>query len=223
MADKSEVVSVKIPKHIYMKIKENISDSKFSSVDEYIIAKLEDAGLPRSGTSMMMKMLEAGGMSILTDNIRVADEDNLKGYYEFERVKKLEEDKEWLDDAKGKVVKVISYLLKYLPDTHKFKIIFMQREIFEVLASQRKMMERRGEKEDNIPEEKMAEQFKSHLDQIYQWIKDQNNIDILFVNYNDTLKSSMNTAVLVSEFLDVELDLEKMANVVDNTLYRQRV
>lgn len=181
------------------------------------------SGLPRSGTSMMMKMLEAGGMSILTDNIRVADEDNLKGYYEFERVKKLEEDKEWLDDAKGKVVKVISYLLKYLPDTHKFKIIFMQREIFEVLASQRKMMERRGEKEDNIPEEKMAEQFKSHLDQTYQWIRDQNNIDILFVNYNDTLNSSMNTAVLVNEFLDVELDLEKMANVVDNTLYRQRV
>jgi len=180
------------------------------------------SGLPRSGTSMMMKMLEAGGIPILTDNIREADEDNLKGYYEFERVKKLEEDNEWLEKVNGKAVKIISWLLKYLPNSNKYKIIFMQREIFEVLASQRKMMERRGEKEDNIPENKMAEQFETHLEQVYRWINIQDNIDTLFVNYNDTLKSSMNTAIMVSKFLGTKLNFEKMVNVVDVSLYRQR-
>src|SRR5687768_1736541 len=103
------------------------------------------SGLPRSGTSMMMKMLEAGGLEPVVDHVRKPDEDNPKGYYEFERVKALENDREWLPEAKGKFVKVISMLLRHLPADHRFKVIFMQRNMPEVLASQKKMLVRRGE------------------------------------------------------------------------------
>ena len=103
------------------------------------------SGLPRSGTSMMMKMLEAGGVTPLIDNIRTADDDNLQGYYEFERVKAMKEgDVAWISEAQGKVIKVISALLESLPTEYNYKIIFMEREMMEILASQRKMLERRG-------------------------------------------------------------------------------
>ena len=102
------------------------------------------SGLPRSGTSMMMQMLEAGGMNVLTDGLRTADEDNLKGYFEYEKVKALKTDQSWLPEARGKAVKIISELLKYLPDTHTYRIIFMRRALEEVLASQDRMLIRRG-------------------------------------------------------------------------------
>ena len=126
------------------------------------------SGLPRSGTSMMMKILEAGGLEVLTDNLRTADEDNPKGYYEFERVKKLKEDQAWLDDAKGKVVKIISAILKDLPPDYNYKIVFMYRKIEEILASQKKMLIRRGEPTDKTSDEKMTEVFESHLKQVEQ-------------------------------------------------------
>lgn len=100
--------------------------------------------MPRSGTSMMMKMLEAGGMKILTDSQRTADEDNPKGYYEFELVKLIQRDKSWLPRAKGKVVKIISELLKNLPPDYQYKAIFMRRNLAEILAFQRQMLIRRG-------------------------------------------------------------------------------
>jgi len=106
------------------------------------------SGLPRSGTSMMMKMLEAGGMAVLTDNIRTADQDNPRGYYEFERVKQIEHDTAWLPEAQGKAVKMIAGLLKHLPADYVYKIIFMQRDMDEVLASQRQMLVRRGKPTD---------------------------------------------------------------------------
>src|SRR5262245_12295550 len=106
------------------------------------------SGLPRSGTSMMMSMLEAGGLGALTDGIRAADEDNPKGYYEFERVKKIKQDTAWLADAKGRVVKMISQLLLDLPAAYQYRIIFMRRNIDEILASQKQMMVRRGTAKD---------------------------------------------------------------------------
>ena len=85
------------------------------------------SGLPRSGTSMMMKMLEAGGIELLIDRVRVADADNPKGYYEFERVKQIETDQAWLPEAQGKAVKMISALLRHLPADCRYRIIFMER------------------------------------------------------------------------------------------------
>jgi len=180
------------------------------------------SGLPRSGTSMMMKMLEAGGVPVLTDEIRKPDEDNLKGYYEDERAKTLHKDNSWIKDAEGKAVKIISYQLPHLPGEYQYKILFMERKIEEVLASQRKMMERRGEASDDISDEEMAAIFEKHLREIAHWLRKQKNIETLYVNYNETLKDPKATASEVTKFLDLDLNIDKMVETVDPSLYRQR-
>jgi hypothetical protein len=180
------------------------------------------AGLPRSGTSMMIKMLEAGGMPVLTDNVRTADEDNPKGYYEFERVKQIEHDKAWLEDAQGCVVKIVSALLKYLPEGYRYKVIFMRREIAEILASQRKMLVHRGESEDKVDDATMARLFERHLKKVTAWIDTRADVDVLYVSYNDVLASPLEHARAVNRFLGGALDVESMASVVDPTLYRNR-
>ena len=117
-----------------------------SGKDEFITVV---SGLPRSGTSMMMKMLEAGGIPPVTDELRTADEDNPKGYYEFERVKAMDQgDTSWVVGARGKVVKVISALLKHLPPGEQYRVVFVRRNMPEILASQRKMLIHRGEDPD---------------------------------------------------------------------------
>ena len=180
------------------------------------------SGLPRSGTSMMMKMLEAGGKKVLTDSLRTADEDNLKGYYEDERVKALHQDNAWISEAEGQVVKVISYLLKYLPESHKYKIIFMERKIAEVLASQKKMMRRRGEPTDDVPDGIMTGIFQKHLDETYAWLSNQPSMQVLYISYNDSLDEPEDCAEKVNSFLGGGMDIEKMMQVVDSSLYRQR-
>ncbi|GAG95619.1 MAG: sulfotransferase family protein [Candidatus Cloacimonadota bacterium] len=180
------------------------------------------SGLPRSGTSMLMGMLEAGGMEVLTDYIRTPDEDNPKGYYEFERVKKIERDQTWMEDAKGKVVKMISDLLKYLPQSYTYKVIFMRRKIEEVLASQSQMLIRRGKPTDAVSDEKLAELYRKHLKQVEAWIEKQSNINVIYVSYNDILKNPVENAKKINEFLGKTLNVENMVSVVDQALYRQR-
>jgi hypothetical protein len=180
------------------------------------------SGLPRSGTSMMMKVLESGGIPVLTDNIRQADEDNLIGYYEFERVKQIKEDKEWLKDAEGKAVKLISALLKYLPKTYQYRILFMHRNISEILASQKKMLERRGEPINSVPDKTMAILFQNHLIEVKEWLASQNNIKTLNVSYNEILKNPVSNIERINRFLGGNLNKEKMIKVVDPALYRQR-
>ena len=181
------------------------------------------SGLPRSGTSMMMKMLEAGGLPPVTDNIRTADEDNPKGYYEFERVKKLPQgDVAWLPDAQGKVVKVIAALLPHLPGGYEYRVIFMQREMSEVLASQKQMLIRRGEDPNKIPDDVIAKLFEKHLRQVNDWVNQQPNVQRLDVNYNEMLKNPLPFIEQINAFLDNQLDAAKMATVVDPSLHRQR-
>ena len=181
------------------------------------------SGLPRSGTSMMMKMLEAGGLEVFTDNIRTADDDNPKGYYEFERVKKLDKgDTVWLDDAQGKVVKVISVLLQHLPAGYTYRVIFMHRQITEVLASQRKMLIRRGEPTDKVSDERLAQLYRKHLRQVEGWLAQQPNFSVLYVTYNDVLNDPLPHVRRINQFLGGWLDEQKMATVVDPSLYRQR-
>ena len=180
------------------------------------------SGLPRSGTSMMMKMLAAGGLEPLTDNIRTADEDNPKGYFEFERVKQIEHDKAWLDDARSRVVKLISALLKHLPPSYQYKVIFMRRTMSEILASQRQMLIRRGEPTDTVPDDKMAAMFNKHMAQIEIWLAQQPNIDVLFVNYNEVLKDPRSHSDQINTFLGGTLAVEDMIEVVDRALYRQQ-
>ena len=181
------------------------------------------SGLPRSGTSMLMKMLEAGGIPPLTDNIRTADSDNPKGYYEFERVKALDKgDTAWLADTQGKVVKVISALLKYLPAEYKYRVVYIRRNMPEILASQRKMLVRRGEDPDKVDDAQMTELFNKHVAQVEAWLAAQPNIDVLYVHYSDMLQDPQTEAVRLNEFLGGNLDIEAMVSVVDPHLYRNR-
>jgi len=180
------------------------------------------SGLPRSGTSMMMKMLEAGGLEVLTDRLREADEDNPKGYYEFERVKQLEHDKTWLPEAEGKVVKIISQLLHHLPSDYAYKVVFMRRRMEEILASQERMLVRRGEEGGKISDDKLAALFRQHLERVRAWLDGQPNFDVTYVSYNEVLENPRDEAERVDAFLDEPLDVERMATVVDPSLYRQR-
>jgi hypothetical protein len=181
------------------------------------------SGLPRSGTSMMMKMLEAGGLSAMTDSLREADVDNPKGYYEFERVKQLDKgDTAWVPDARGKVVKVISALLKYLPADEQYKVIFIRRNMPEILASQRKMLVNRGEDPDKMDDAQMAMLFEKHVQQIETWLAAQPNFDVLYVHYSDILSDPVSAAQSLGDFLGDRVDAEKMVEVVDPELYRNR-
>jgi hypothetical protein len=181
------------------------------------------SGLPRSGTSMMMKMLEATGIEPLTDHQRQADEDNPKGYYEFERVKKLKDgDTAWLPLVGNKAVKVISALLQHLPPEYEYRVIFMQRELSEVLASQRRMLENRGEDPDAVSDEQMAQLFVRHLQQVNVWLAAQPNIQRLDVDYNQLLRDPFPLLAQVNTLLGGDLDVEKMAAIIDPNLYRQR-
>jgi hypothetical protein len=180
------------------------------------------SGLPRSGTSMTMKMLEAGGIPPLTDHIRTADSDNPEGYYEFERVKKLREgDAAWLPDAQGKSVKVIAALLTHLPSEHEYRVLFMRRKIEEVLASQARMLENRDE-ESKVDDATMAELFKKHLKQVRAWMNSQPNLLYLDLDYNAMLSDPDPYIRQVNQFLGGNLDEEKMKAVIDPALYRQR-
>lgn len=181
------------------------------------------SGLPRSGTSMMMKMLEAGGLPSLTDFKRSPDESNPRGYYEFERVKKLQDgDQEWLETAQGKVVKVISALLEFLPPIYPYKILYMQRNIIEVLNSQRQMLNRLHQKTDPISDEQFVSLFQKHEAKVEAWISDQPRMEICYVSYNDLLVNPWMQLQKVRQFLEIPLNLSKMLQVIDVNLYRHR-
>jgi len=182
------------------------------------------SGLPRSGTSMMMKMLESGGFKILTDKEREADEDNPKGYYEYEKVKELDkaEDKEWVSELRGTTVKIISQLLKHLPENNNYKVVFMIRKLDEVMASQNKMLRRRGEPVNPEAEEEMKALFERHLFQTKYWLNRQPNFETLYLKHRDILSDPLKNAKLLQEFFKGKPNAEKMAMVVDPNLYRNR-
>ena len=181
------------------------------------------SGLPRSGTSMMMKMLAEGGLPILTDEVRAADDDNPNGYFELETVRKLKEGNfAWLKEADGKVVKVISALLENLPQQYSYKIIFMERALKEVLASQKKMLDHRGTI-SKVSDEEMEQQLHKHLSAIRPWLVRQPNIDVLYVNYNALISKPELFCERIEEFLESPLDQKKMFSVPTEKLYRNRV
>ena len=180
------------------------------------------SGLPRSGTSMMMQMLEAGGMPIIMDNLRKPDDDNPLGYYEFENVKKIKEDASWLKSCQGKAFKMVSALLYDLPPDNKYKVIFMKREMEEVLVSQGVMLERMGRGNVDISDAEMADKYVAHLQDIMEWISKQSAIDVLEISYNDVIEHPQKGAMRVNSFLGEGLKVEKMSGVVEASLYRQR-
>lgn len=187
--------------------------------DEIIVV----SGLPRSGTSMMMRMLDAAGVPIMTDNERGADIDNPKGYYEYERVKDLaqETDKSWVARARGKVLKVISHLLEELPEENFYRIVFMRRDLDEVVASQNKMLERKGE-DNPLDDAKTKDYYLRHLVQVKFLVRGRPNMDMFEAHYRDALERPREFVRKIDEFLGGGHDVEAMAAVVDDQLYRNR-
>jgi hypothetical protein len=181
------------------------------------------SGLPRSGTSMVMGMLEAGGLPVLTDRVREADEDNPGGYFELEKVKDLGEsgDKSWLRDARGKAVKVISHLLKELPGDNYYRIIFARRDLEEVVASQNIMLNRQAEP-NPVDDAKAIELFRKHIVNVRFLVRKTPNLEMIELTYSDTVGDPGSTARRINEFLGGHLEQEKMAAIVDQRLYRNR-
>lgn len=182
------------------------------------------SGLPRSGTSMMMKMLESGGIPPMTDQLRRADDDNPKGYYEYEQVKQLPNgDTEWMKHVNGRTLKIISALLHYLPADYQYRIIFMERELEEVLASQKKMLMRRGEVHDGVSDEELAALFHKHLRQTETWLREhQHHASCLKVSYNALLKEPELIIRQINSYLGNNLDTKAMSSIIDPALYRNR-
>ncbi len=183
------------------------------------------SGLPRSGTSMMMQMLVKGGMEAFTDGKREADENNQKGYYEHDAVKGMARDKSFMRNVGNKVVKVISHLLFHLPHVYKYKIVFMDREIEEVMNSQHKMLGRLGKErgEDKENSMKLLKPFKESREKAIKWCQNNNKfVDILLVPYSEAINNPLEQAKKVNAFLGGHLDEMAMAAVVDASLYREK-
>lgn len=179
------------------------------------------SGLPRSGTSMMMQMLKAGGMEVLTDNQREADDSNPLGYFEYEAVKRLARDKRWLPQATGKAVKIIAQLLSHLPPDFHYKVIFMERDLVEVVNSQQKMLSRLGK----VPADMMPYHLRDNFEKVLREVKasfgTQPEVEICFVNHQDVISKPFQEAFRVNEFLGGQLSVEKMALVVNPSLHRE--
>ena len=178
------------------------------------------SGLPRSGTSLMMQMLENGGLEVVTDRIRTADTDNPRGYYEFERVKKIKYDTAWLPETRGKAVKMVSQLLYDLPSSEAYRIVFMERDLDEMLLSQEKMLRRLGR--GTAPRVDMKRAFTLHLEQLHAWLGQQRHLAVLRVSYNNLVERPREPAEHVREFLGGTAEVEGMVRTVDPSLYRNR-
>lgn len=192
-------------------------------ISETIAPMIVVSGLPRSGTSLMMQILESANISILSDRIRIADYDNPEGYYEYERVKQLNKgDHSWLLDAQGKAVKVISALIPYLPYQYKYQVIFMLRDIKEVIASQRKMQIRLGEPVQKVNDDILEAIFAKHLRQIQDHMSQCKNISVLYIDYNQLVATPILSLQKIAEFLDLDTVNEHMIQAVNPLLYRNR-
>lgn len=192
------------------------------------------SGLPRSGTSMLMHMLDAGGMTILTDSVRNADLDNPKGYFELEAVKRLYENTSWMSSAAGKAIKVISILLPCLPLAYRYKVLFINRSMDEVLASQRAMLARRQTEikskdaamdleHRQREEELLRAAYIRHLHRTRNWLNAQSNIATCYIEHRNVLQHPQDAAAQINLFLGGNLNETDMVAAVDGTLYRQRM
>ena len=184
------------------------------------------SGLPRSGTSLMMQMLQAGGLPAMTDGERVADTDNPEGYLEWEAVKRIHKEPDLFDnpDLEKRAIKVISMLLAKIPLDHRYKVVFMSRPVEEVVASQQKMIARLGTTGGETEGDDMAANLALHRENILKWLESRKFIDLLVVDYPSLISDPAKVAIDVAEFLGPQLisQPENMAAVVKPELYRQK-
>ncbi len=180
------------------------------------------AGLPRSGTSLMMQMLDAGGIPVLTDQIRQPDDDNPRGYYEFEAVKTVKEEPAWLERAPGHAVKMVYRLLYDLPGGYTYQVVFTRRKLEEVIASQETMLRRNGKGAGGLKEEQLVDIYRRQLLQFDAWIEGRPNFSVLYVNHHEVLNDTERVARDVNQFLGGDLDVAAMIRVPDRSLHRQK-
>lgn len=180
------------------------------------------SGLPRSGTSMMMRILHQGGMETLTDHAREADQDNLKGYYEYEPVKRTAKDSSWVAGAEGRAVKVIYRFVQYLPSDHEYRVVLMRRNITEVLLSQKKMLQRLNQPGGGLSDEQMARAFMRKMEALEVWIDRQPNMARLDASYNAILAEPAFFCESLNTFLGQGLNVGAMTEAIDRSLYRNR-
>jgi len=177
------------------------------------------SGLPRSGTSMMMQILQAGGMKLLTDAVRKADDNNPRGYFEYEMVKNLTKDQSWLNKADGKVVKIIAQLLRFLPSDFNYKVIFMRRDMYEIIVSQQKML---GRSIDKYPLS-IASAYEKELEKVEIWHQKEPNVDLIYIDYKELLFSQQKSLTALNEFLGHTINIEEAVKVIDRNLYRTKL
>ncbi|MCA9311147.1 MAG: sulfotransferase [Phycisphaerales bacterium] len=179
------------------------------------------SGLPRTGTSMMMAMLEAGGVPPLTDRVRAPDEDNRRGYWEYEPVKALRDGADWLPQARGHAVKIIAMLLQHLPEDQACAVLLMRRHLDEVLASQRQMLQRRGRPGGRLSEADLRTLYQRQYDQALAWGR-RTGSRVLEVDYNALVIAPRPWVAQIDTFLGGGLDRDAMQAVVEPDLHRQR-
>jgi hypothetical protein len=192
---------------------ENVGNSGFITVV---------SGLPRSGTSMMMQMLCVGGMAVLADDARPADADNPRGYFELGASKRIRQDSRWVAGARGKAVKLVHLLLSNLPEGFEYRVVFMHRDLGEVLASQRAMLDRHQLAGADLPPDRLADVFSAQLRRVRGWLDRQPHCSVLDVSYHDVITGPAAQAARVNQFLGGTLDERKMTAAVDPALYRKR-
>lgn len=180
------------------------------------------SGLPRSGTSLMMQMLQAGGMPLLTDGQRAPDEHNPRGYFEHEGVKHSRSNLSWLEQAGGKVVKVVHLLLQHLPTERNYRVIFMLRNVEEVIASQRVMLKQQGRPAAALTDTALGGVFEKQLSTVRQWLAERPNFRVLYVNYRDVIDHPAVVTGQINLILGGNLRVTDMAAAVEPALYRQR-
>ena len=180
------------------------------------------SGLPRSGTSLMMQMLHAGGMPVLTDNLRTPDANNPQGFLEYEKVKALKKDNSWMGEAEGKVVKIVSHLLQSMDMKFQYQVVFMVRDVDEVVSSQASMLERLGKTSSQAPTESLLRHYARHLAEIRAWLDAQPNFRVLYVYHRDAVLNTEREAARLNDFLGGRLDTAKMKAIIDKSLYRER-
>jgi hypothetical protein len=188
--------------------------------DEIIVI----SGLPRSGTSMLMQMVAAGGVPVLTDEVRQADEDNPRGYFEFQPVKNLHRDAEWLNTAKGQAVKVVAPLLPQLPAGFQYRIIFINRNLYQILSSQAQMLRRHQQTVEDTPERRarLKEEYSKLLVRVTTLLTGRSDVQVLFLDREDVLLHPSSAARRINRFLGGRLNEQSMAEAVVPSLDRQK-
>ena len=189
------------------------SDYKYRK-DQIVIV----SGLPRSGTSLMMQMINKGGIEALTDDKRQADISNPKGYYEYEPVMALHKDNSWLHKAQNKSLKVVAPLLKFLGPKYRYKVIFMNRDLGEVVKSQQKMI---GKNTESLPV-KLFQSYTKHLNQVEVWKEKTPNVELIYLDYKEVLTQTDQAIDKVAKFIGVEMNKEAMKRCIDTSLYRNK-